>query len=212
METNRSEEFEPAIAPRTRRRGARPAVLLAAGLLGVSAIGYGILTAPSSIAAEECKTADGTFSGVTGTFTIKNDSDKLTASGKGEGKFKNEDGGTCIHKVEGSASDIALQVSKDGATCTLISDDLAGLDKTTGNKPESKGSIRIEVALGKDTPAKVFAHVNATKDSPDEPGENALANAKITGLKMKECKASAVPLATVFTLKDFSITTDDPNQ
>ncbi|MFI9403075.1 hypothetical protein [Nocardia sp. NPDC052316] len=141
---------------------------VAAGLLAMSAVGYGIAAAPDSTADPvECK-------GGTGKVTISGTS----ATGMGGFGDDNEDG--CPGTTEGEAEDITFETK--GGKCVYTAPVVAESENDDGTKTKSKTGtvVTFTVALGETTGKATATDADETMNIEGTVSEVP---------KMKECKA-----------------------
>lgn len=192
MAIERAEEVESA---RKRKRPSR-LVLVAAGALAASAVGYGVVSAPNSSAQEEgdsTKSEDIKCTGGEGKITISKKGEKYIGEAFLTGEFK-EDGcpGPSDDPI-GSSGEISIKEKGEG--CELkakIADGEAEVQQGKGNETEKEkadsGQVTMMAPLSEGD-----AKVTLTTSTEDKESESAkvTGTGSVQGLKLSDC--STVP-------------------
>ncbi|MFE9574741.1 hypothetical protein ACFYO1_00010 [Nocardia sp. NPDC006044] len=193
MTIERTEEFESAGSARSRRGGTRRVAYLAAGLIAVSAVGYGIAAAPGTMA-EGSEPANRSCSGGEGSFTTKKDGSDVVASGK---LTKALQGTDCLEEGEGTTGPIKLTKGDDN-TCVLKAPIVtAGGENEDGQTDKIEvGTVTVSVPLDGKKPATAKTSSKLSSDSEDA-DDTVTATATIADLKMSKCDAVPIGKFTV---------------
>ncbi|MFG1792988.1 hypothetical protein [Nocardia sp. NPDC049149] len=203
MAINRSIEFGSGAPLRGHQKAARRCSYLAAGVLAVSAVGYGMVDAPVSIADNgEARTV---CTGGKGTITISEedgafygDAEQTTPLEKGA-DFK--EGDTCPADAVGRSQEIS--VKKDENSCVYTAKPASGKDSGDAKIKPGAGYVTVVLPMsgGKGTLYAVAEQAGAESENEAE----AIVTGTVPGGrgKVTECKLEA---AAVFKVTDITVT------
>ncbi|MFI7004494.1 hypothetical protein [Nocardia sp. NPDC050175] len=173
-------------------KGARAGMLMAAGLLGASALGYGVFAAPVSVAQDN-----------SGPFTCKADQGKVTVA-------KSEDGKN--YSVTAAPSDIKLaadqdkrcKVKEDGPDFEFTTKKVEAKETSSGceitgtanAKDEDAASAtdsKFTLTIPKDGAAKMMVSGKFDPNSEENAKDKFEATGTVKGLKVESCSATGIP-------------------
>ncbi|MEV6559550.1 hypothetical protein AB0M22_27790 [Nocardia sp. NPDC051756] len=204
VEINR-EDVQPMTGPGRGRKGARAGVLLATGLLSVSALGYGILAAPSSTAADEtgpytCEGVQGKVKlakGDNGGYTLSVDMADVEVKSGQDSRCKKDENAT---KAEAKTKSISAKETDDGCEFT-------GTANAKDDDAESASDTKFTLTVppgGK--PAKVEVTGKLYSNSTDKDKDEVKATGTVKGVKLESCEATAIPEGTYSGMAKVAVT------